>query len=207
MSLEGFPHRFLPPGDPGERLTLLALHGTGGDEHSLLELAITMIPGASVLAPRGNVREGGANRWFRRIAEGVFDEADIRLRVPELAAFVAEACRTYDRNPEQVVAIGYSNGANMAAATMLLSPGTLRGALMYRAMLPLRPMPLPDLDGKDALVVSGNADPMGPLPSAESLVRVLSESRARTRHEILPTGHGLVTPDVDLGRQWLRGLG
>ena len=202
----GFPHRFLPAGDPAERLTLLALHGTGGDENSLLELAITMCPGASVLAPRGPVIEHGASRWFHRFAEGVFDEEDIRRRVPDLAEFVAEACRVYDRNPEWVVAVGYSNGANMAAAALLLSPATLRGALMYRAMLPLRPTQMTDLEGKDALVVSGTADPMGPLDSAESLVRVLSESRARVRHEVLPTGHGLVTPDVDLGRLWLRSL-
>lgn len=196
----------MPPGDPAERLTILALHGTGGDENSLLELAITMHPGASVLAPRGPVSEYGANRWFKRFGEGVFDEDDIRARTPELATFVAEACRAYDRNPEWVVAIGYSNGANMAAALMLLAPETLRGALMYRAMMPVGSPTLPDLNGKDALVVSGNADPMGPLESATTLVRALSESGARTRHEILPTGHGLVTPDVDLGRQWIRSL-
>lgn len=206
MSELAFPHRFFPPGNPAERITLLALHGTGGDENSLLEFAVTMYPGASVLAPRGPVSEGGASRWFRRFGEGVFDEADIRRRTPELATFVADACRAYDRNPEWVVAIGYSNGANMAAALMLLAPQTLRGALMYRAMLPVRPTEMPDLNGKDALVVSGNADPMGPLDSAASLVRILSESRARTRHEILPTGHGLITPDMDLGRLWLKGL-
>lgn len=201
-----FPHRFLPPGDPAERLTILALHGTGGDENSLLELAVTMIPGASILAPRGPVIEYGASRWFRRFAEGVFDEEDIRSRTPELATFVADACRVYDRNPEWVVAMGYSNGANMAAALLLLTPQALRGALMFRAMLPLRPETLLDLTGKEALVVSGSDDPMGPLDSATSLVRVLSESGAKTRHEILPAGHGLVTPDVDLGRQWLRSL-
>ena len=206
MSVLNLPHRFLPPGDPAEGLTILALHGTGGDENALLELAVTMHPGASVLAPRGSVNEAGAARWFRRHAEGVFDEEDIRLQVPRLAEFVAEACRAYDRNPARVVAIGYSNGANMAAATMLLAPETLRGALMYRAMLPLTPDPLPDLAGRDALIVSGSHDPMGPLPSAEALGRLLSESRATVRHEILPGGHGLVTPDVDLGRLWLRGL-
>lgn len=207
MSKLALPHRFLPPGNPAERITLLALHGTGGDENSLLEFAVTMHPGASILAPRGSVTEYGASRWFRRYAEGVFDEEDIRLRAAELATFVADACRAYDRNPEWVVAIGYSNGANMAASLLLLSPETLRGALMYRAMLPLTPTPLPDLTGKDALVVSGNADPMGPLESATGLVRLLSESGARTRHEVLPTGHGLITPDVDLGRLWVKGLG
>lgn len=206
MSELSFPHRFMPPGDPAERITLLLLHGTGGDQDSLLELGVTMCPGASILAPLGPVIEHGASRWFRRFGEGVFDEEDIKARVPVLAKFIGDACRQYDRNPEWVVAIGYSNGANMAAALMLLAPQTLRGALMYRAMLPLRPSVIPDLEGRDALVVSGNADPMGPLDSAESLVRLLSESRARTRHEILPTGHGLVTPDVDLGRLWLKGL-
>ncbi len=202
----GLPHRFLPAGDPSEGRTLLALHGTGGDENSLLELAITMLPGAAVLAPRGRVREGGANRWFRRLAEGVFDEDDLRERAAELADFVAAACRAYDLNPDRVIAVGYSNGANMASATLMLHPEALRGALVLRGMLPLRPAPLPDLTGRDALIVSGADDPFGPLDSATDLARLLAESNARVRHEVLPVGHGLVTPDVDLGRQWLRSL-
>ena len=204
--IEGFRHRFLPAGDPAEGITLLTLHGTGGDEDSLLEFAITLRPGAAVLAPRGRVQEEGANRWFRRLGEGVFDEADLRIRAAELAGFVAEACARYDRNPDRVVALGYSNGANMALGLLLLHPESLRAALALRTMLPLRPEPLPNLGGKDALIISGANDPFGPLASATEAARLLREANARIRHEILPVGHGLVTPDVDLGRQWLRGL-
>ena len=194
-------HRFEPgAGKQG----LLLLHGTGGDEHDLIDLGRTIAPGAPLLSPRGQVREGSANRFFRRMAEGVFDIADLKARTQALADFVAEAGKTY--GSEQPVALGFSNGANIAASLLLLRPEVLSGAILLRATLPFEPDSLPDLAGKPVLILSGQADPMAPAAKVERLATLLRQAGADVRHEFLPAGHGLLQRDLALAQAWWAGL-
>src|SRR5260370_5801989 len=152
-------HRFEPGADPTSPPVLL-LHGTGGDEEDMLPLGREIAPGAALLSPRGNVLEGAMPRFFKRFREGMFDEDDVRRRANELADFVAEARRAY--GIAAPVALGYSNGANIAAAVLLLRPDTLIGAILMRAMAPLANPPRPDLSGVVALILSGSSDPIVP---------------------------------------------
>ena len=194
----GFHHRFVP----GSGTPLLLLHGTGGDENDLLPLGRTVAPDSALLAPRGPVLENGMPRFFRRLSEGVFDEADLRARAADLAAFVAAARARYGLPAP--LALGFSNGANIAAALLHLHPGTLAGAVLLRAMVPLTEPPPADLAGKPVLVLSGAMDPIVPEASAARLVRQLGAAGARVEHQVLPAGHGLSQADVSLAARWLR---
>jgi phospholipase/carboxylesterase len=186
-------HRFEPGPDPTLPPVLL-LHGTGGDENDLVPLGREIAPGAALLSPRGNVLEGNMPRFFRRFREGLFDEDDVRRRAGELADFVAEARGAYGLGPP--VALGYSNGANIAAAVLLLHPETLAGAILLRAMAPLAESPKPDLSGVPVLILSGLNDPIAPRASAEKLAATLAAAGARVEREDLPAGHGLTQNDV-----------
>ncbi|MEX1159153.1 MAG: alpha/beta hydrolase, partial [Thermomicrobiales bacterium] len=161
MSAElGFVHRWVA-GDADAALpTLLLLHGTGGNENDLLSLGSLLLPGASVLSPRGKVSENGASRFFRRLAEGVFDVEDLIARTYELADFVGAAAKQYGFDPGNVVAVGYSNGANIASSMLLLRPGTLAGAVLLRPMVPLEPDSPPDLSGTPVYLGAGRLDPI-----------------------------------------------
>ena len=149
----GFIHRFIPATQPGKP-PLLLLHGTGGNENDLLPLGAQLSPGAALLSPRGKVLENGMPRFFRRLAEGVFDLADLKVRTAELTDFIAAARKAYGLDAP--VAVGFSNGANIAASLLLTRPQALRGAVLLRAMLPFEPEPLPDLAGKPVLLLSGD---------------------------------------------------
>lgn len=195
-----FVHRFEPSDDPSAR-TLLLLHGTGGNESSLLGLGRALAPRAALLAPRGKVLENGMPRFFRRFAEGVFDEADLRERAGELAAFVSEARTTYGL--PSPVALGFSNGANIAAAVLLLHPDVLAGAILLRAMAPFTEAPAAELRGKPVLLLSGSADPIVPEETAARLVAQLEGSGAHVEHHVLPAGHELTHADMDLTQAWL----
>lgn len=195
-----FIHRF----EPGNRLgapPILLLHGTGGDENDLLPLGNAIAPGSALLSPRGKVLEHGMPRFFRRLAEGIFDEADVRRRANELADFVAEARQRYE-----LVApfgLGYSNGANIAAAMMMLRPEALAGAILLRAMVPLRNPPETDLAGVPVLIVSGQYDPIIPPSNSAALAAMLKTASASVQQSVLPLGHGLSQDDVMIGRAWL----
>ena len=196
-------HRFEPATAPG-RPPLLLLHGTGGDENDLLPLGRMIAPGSALLSPRGKVLEGGAPRFFRRLREGVFDEADLVRRANELADFVAEARKAYGLSAP--VAVGFSNGANIAAAVLLLRPEALAGAALLRAMVPLADPPAEELTGKPVLILSGAMDPIVPAENAARLAASLQAAGAAVEHRTLPTGHGLSQSDVTLARAWLEQL-
>jgi len=200
-----FIHRFEPARDAGSP-PLLLLHGTGGDENDLLGLGKMISPGSALLSPRGRVLEHGMPRFFRRLAECVFDEEDVRRRALELGDFVAEARRHY--GIAAPVAIGFSNGANIAAALLLLKPDVLAGAVLLRAMVPLSDPPntdqaKPELGGKPVLLLSGQADPIVPSSNSAKLAALLSDAGARVDHNVLPAGHQLSQADVTLARKWI----
>ena len=186
-------HRFEPGADPILPPVLL-LHGTGGDENDLVPLGREIAPGAGLLSPRGNVLEGAMPRFFRRFREGLFDEEDVRRRAGELASFVAEARRAYGL--DRPLALGYSNGANIAAAVLLLHPKILAGAILLRAMAPLAEPPKPNLAGVPVLILSGLNDPIAPRSSADKLTAALTAAGARVERDDLPAGHGLTHADV-----------
>jgi phospholipase/carboxylesterase len=199
----GFAHRFVPATAPGLP-PLLLLHGTGGDENDLLPLGRTLLPGAALLSPRGAVLENGMPRFFRRLAEGVFDEADIRRRAADLAGFITAARTAYGLAAP--VAVGFSNGANIAAALLMLHPEVLAGAVLLRPMVPLRETPPVDLAGRPVLMLSGAADPIVPASNAGSLAERLRTTGAAVTHETLPVGHGLSQTDVTQAVTWLKRL-
>jgi phospholipase/carboxylesterase len=197
---ESFIHRF-QPGSVTGAAPLLLLHGTGGDENDLLPLGAALAPGAALLSPRGQVLEHGMPRFFRRLAEGVFDEDDVRRRAAELGAFVTEARQRHGLAAP--IAVGFSNGANIAAALLLTQPGVLAGAVLLRAMVPLSEPPAIDLKGKPVLILSGAADPIVPAANAAKLAAQLSQAGAEVTHRTLPAGHQLSQADVNLARDWL----
>jgi predicted esterase len=197
-----FIHEYRPATDPGAPVLLL-LHGTGGNEHDLLPLADQLISGAGVLSPRGQVLERGMPRFFRRLAEGVFDIEDLRVRAAELAAWIAAAAAHYELDPSRIVAAGFSNGANIAGAVVLLSPGTLAGALLFRAMVPLVPDPLPALPHTPVLVSSGRSDPLVSAEETGRLVSLLRASGADVTQKWQDTGHAFAPGDIADARAWL----
>ena len=198
----GFEHVFKAPASV-DAPTLLLLHGTGGNEHDLLPLAESLAPSGGVLSPRGKVLERGMPRFFRRIAEGVFDLEDLQLRTHELARFVETAASHYGFDRGHVVAVGFSNGANIAASTLLLEPRLLAGAVLFRAMVPIVPDPLPKLPGTPVFMSNGRTDSLIPAPEAQRLADILSRCGATLTIEWQPGGHQLTRPDVDQAREWL----
>jgi phospholipase/carboxylesterase len=198
----GFVHIYEPPTTPAAE-TFLLLHGTGGNERDLLPLGRMLAPGARMLSPRGQVLEQGMPRFFRRLAEGVFDEEDVKRRAHGLADFVAAASARYAFDARRVIAIGYSNGANIASAMMLLRPATLAGAVLFRAMVPLVPDPLPHLDAR-VLISNGRIDPIVPAQETERLVHLLRSGGAAVDLRWQSAGHQLTQTDVSTARNWLQ---
>ena len=197
-----FTHSFTPGADPS-RPTLLLLHGTGGNEHDLVPLGAALAPGANLLSPRGKVLENGMPRFFRRLAEGVFDEDDLRRRAEELADFVAAAATHYKFDPSRVTAVGYSNGANIASAVLLLRPGTLRATVLFRGMVPFVPDPLPATRAR-VLISNGRADPIVSPAETERLAALLRSAGADVDVRLHSAGHGLTQADLTAAQAWLR---
>ncbi len=195
-----FIHRFVP-GSSGR--TLLLLHGTGGNENDLLSLGRELDSEAALLSPRGKVLENGAPRFFRRLAEGVFDEEDLIRRAHELADFVEAAAAHYSLDATQIVAVGYSNGANIASAILLLRPGVLSGAALLRAMVPLRPEHLRQLNRAPVLVASGDYDPIVPAENARELIALLRRAGADVTVFFEDAGHNLTNETLAMTRRWL----
>jgi predicted esterase len=186
--------------------TLLLLHGTGGTERALVSLGHELDPDASLLSPRGKVLEDGMPRFFRRLAEGVFDLDDLRKRTHELADFVISAAEHYEIDNRYIVAVGYSNGANIAASMLLLRPEVLSAGILFRAMVPLILEQQPDLSSKSVFISAGSFDPIVPTSQTKQLAELLQAAGADVTIRFLQSGHQLMPDDVDLARQWLADL-
>jgi predicted esterase/catechol 2,3-dioxygenase-like lactoylglutathione lyase family enzyme len=202
----GFVHRYVPPLAGAELaggITLLLLHGTGGDEEDLLPLGRALLPGAGMLSPRGKVLERGAPRFFRRLAEGVFDQEDLAKRTVELAEFIEASARTYSLDPTGMVAVGFSNGANIAASLLLRRPGMLRGAVLLSPMVPFEPEASPDLTGTAIFIGAGRADPIVPVGQVERLAEIFTRAGAAVTIHWEPGGHQLVEGEVAAAREWI----
>jgi phospholipase/carboxylesterase len=193
------PHVFLPADDVATGPPLLLLHGTGGNEHDLLPLRDHLSPGAAVLSVRGTVLENGMPRFFRRIREGVFDEDDLRHRADDLAEFVVKASEAYRIEEGSLVAVGFSNGANIASAMLLARPDLLAGAVLLAAMVPYAEPPSVDLDETLVIISNGDRDPMINTEVTQQLADQLRERRAEVVELPHPGGHQIypaVLPEI-----------
>jgi predicted esterase len=199
----GFIHRFVPAKDSGSDETLLVLHGTGGDENDLIGIGQAIAPGAAILSPRGNVLENGAPRFFRRLAEGVFDPKEVRSRAEELARFIRAAAVSYGLDTAKIFALGYSNGANVASTVMLVEPGVLQAAILFRPMLVYEPTEENDLDGSSVFISAGRMDPIVPTESVERLVKLFESAHADVTLKWQLAGHSLVPSEVREAADWL----
>ena len=199
-----FQHQFLA-GNSGEK-TVLALHGTGGTERDLVGLAQKLFPGASVLAPRGNISERGAARFFARHAEGVFDLESLHHETAKLASFVEDAAQNYGFDAANVWALGFSNGANIAASLLLSHPHVLKGAVLLRAMTPFSPERVPDLRGKSVFLASGQYDPIVEISDVAGLADLLRNGGADVKHEIVAADHGLVGHEIETIAEWVKAV-
>jgi predicted esterase len=195
-----FIHEFVPG---ISNRTLLLLHGTGGNERDLIPLGRELDPNASLLSPRGKVLENGMPRFFRRLAEGVFDLEDLKNRTNELADFVAAAAQHYGFAADKVVAAGYSNGANIAASMLLLRPEILSAAILFRAMVPLVPDKQPKLSSVRVWIGAGTDDPIIPTSETKRLAEFLRKAGADVTIRHFPTGHQLTRQDLEAARDWL----
>ncbi len=199
-----FVHRFVPALEIADADTLLLLHGTGGDESDLLPLGMLLAPNANLLSPRGKVLEQGMPRFFRRLAEGVLDVPDLIVQALALAGFVSDAAAAYGFDPARVTAAGFSNGANIAGAMLLLHPGVLRAAVLLHPMVPLVPDALPALVGTPVFIGAGRQDPLVAVAETERLAALLRSAGAAVTVNWQPSGHALTREEADAAASWLQ---
>lgn len=201
--VDHYAHVFEPGAAP-QAPALLLLHGTGGNERDLLRLGRALSPGSALLSPRGQVSERGANRFFARLAEGVFDPAEVTQRTHELADWIAAAAAKYSLDPVRLTAVGFSNGANIAATLLQLRPESLGGAVLIRPMVVLdQPAAPGSLAGKRALLLNGNVDPIVPLDHPPRLAAHLRAGGADVAQQFLPASHNLTPADVAAAQTWI----
>lgn len=196
-----FIHEFVPG---SSARTLLLLHGTGGNERDLIPLGRELDPNASLLSPRGKVVENGMPRFFRRLAEGVFDLEDLKERTHELTDFVIATANHNKVDINQMIAVGYSNGANIAASMLLLRPEVLSAAVLFRAMVPLIPETQPNLSGARVFIGEGTSDPIVAASEAKQLTELLRGAGADVTIRFFQSGHELTPEDIHAAREWLR---
>ncbi len=194
------------PAASADKPTLLLLHGTGGDEHDLIPVGRALIPGAGLLSPRGKILERGMPRFFRRIAEGLFDLEDLKVRTNELAEFVTRAADHYGFDSSRVIAVGFSNGANIAASLLLLRPGILPAAVLFSPMVPIEPDTRPALQGVKVFISGGRQDRMVDPANTQKLAELLRESGADVTLRWTNGGHSLTPDDVEAGAKWITNL-
>jgi phospholipase/carboxylesterase len=196
-----FIHEFVPG---SSKRTLLLLHGTGGNERDLIPLGRELDPNASLLSPRGKVLENGMPRFFRRLSEGVFDLEDLKKRTHELADFAIAAAKHYKIDIKNMIAVGYSNGSNIAASVLLLRPETLGDAILFRAMVPLIPESQPDLSTVRVWIGAGSMDPIVPASETKQLAELLRNAGADVTVRFFQGGHALTPEDIHAAQEWLR---
>jgi predicted esterase len=204
LRVAAFKHEFWRPDeglDTGQ--TIVSMHGTGGNEKDLMGLSRRISANSAIISPRGKILENGQARFFRRFAEGEFDEHDVIRRAHELADFVVSAATRYGRSPERIVALGYSNGANIAAAILLLRPEVFSKAVLLRPMLPLLSPPEANLTEKKIIILNGSYDTVIPQESKEKLGLLLERMGASVEVVSLDAGHELTANDLDLASRWL----
>ncbi|WP_281864671.1 alpha/beta hydrolase [Planomicrobium okeanokoites] len=194
-------HIFKAGKDP-KRPVLLLLHGTGGTENDLLPLAAHIDPEASVLSVRGNVSENGMPRFFKRLSEGVFDMEDLKLRTEELYQFIADSAEQYGFDRTNVTAVGYSNGANIAANLLFTYDDALRAAILHHPMVPNRDTELPALNGTPVFIAAGTNDPICPAQESEDLEKLLQDAGADVELHWENQGHQLTMPEVEAAKVW-----
>jgi phospholipase/carboxylesterase/glyoxalase family protein len=197
----GFVYKFVP--SVGSRTTLLLLHGTGGDENDLLPIGHQLLPGAALLSPRGRVLENGRPRFFRRLAEGVFDLEDLAIQTEALAQFIKQAAGEHDFETRGVVAVGYSNGANIAGSLLLTEPHLLTAAVLFRPMVPFVPDSPPELKNVVALLAAGRKDPIASPQQISALTKILESGGARVSTHWHDGGHELAQDDLEAAKKWL----
>jgi phospholipase/carboxylesterase len=202
MGAQSFRH-FYQPATGATSYSLLMLHGTGGDEHDMVPLAEAILPGAGIISPRGQVIENGAPRFFRRFAEGVLDVEDWRERSEALADFLASICAEHEISATTLVAVGYSNGANIAQGLLLLRPEVLAGAILLRPMFVTDDVPVKDLGGRPILLLGGTHDPITPAEDLPQIAQQLQKRGAHVTIKRVQAFHGLVQDDLVLARRWL----
>ena len=200
-----FIHRFISANSKAKKssLTLLLLHGTGGTEDDLIPLGNELRPDASILSVRGKVLENGMPRFFRRLEEGVFDLEDLKMRTDELADFILKSSSIYDFDLKRLIAVGYSNGANIGASVLLRRPEVLAGAILFRAMVPFIPDVLPDLSKKSIILLEGLRDPIVSKQEAESLLKIFNKAHSNVTIKWQGSGHNLTQEDIDSAKKWL----
>jgi predicted esterase len=198
-----FIHNFIPGTKPA---TVLVLHGQGGDENDLLPVARALAPGAAFLSPRGKAVENGAARFFARVSRDEFDETEVRSRSRELAEWIGESVAKYSLDGSKIYALGFSNGASIAASVMLLHPGAIAGGLLLRPRTIIEPAELPDLNGAPVMVIAGEHDDKMPPGAAEHLARLLGRAGATVDLGIADAGHELTPRDFAAGKNWFTAL-
>ena len=181
--------------------TLLLLHGTGGDERDLLPIAEIIDPVANILSVRGQVLENGSNRYFKRLAMGVFDLEDLVFRTKRLKEFVDWASDHYDFDRSQVIAVGYSNGANIAGSILFHYKDALKKAMLFHPMVPIR-KELPDLMGVDVFISAGKSDSICPSEESQELFDLLSAAKANVVLAWQPGGHRLSMEEIVEAKAW-----
>ncbi len=201
-ALKKYVHRYLPPQGEDPR-TLLMLHGTGGDENDLIQLGQMLAPDAGLLSPRGTVLEHGAARFFARLSEGVFDVDDLHARTKDLISFLGAAAHKYAFDASKVVAVGFSNGANIASSVLLTSPRTFSEAILFRPMVPYIPAQPVVLTGKRIFIGAGEDDPIVPRDHPYRLAELFQLCGATVTTVWQPGGHTLTRADVNKAYEWL----
>ena len=190
--------------ETNKKLTLVLLHGTGGNGEDLIFLGKELEPNASILSPRGKVLENGMPRFFKRLAEGVFDIEDLKFRTHELADFIQKCSLHYKFDLKQTIVVGFSNGANIAASILLLRPDILQGAILFRAMVPLIPdEPLPNLSSKKILLSAGLNDPIVAKTETENLFRLFQKTNADITLKWQHSSHNLIQEDLVIAKEWI----
>lgn len=198
-----FIHRYIPATRPDEERTLLLLHGTGGNEDDLIPLGETILPGAAILSPRGRISENGMPRFFRRFAEGVFDLDNLREETQALADFVKSSAERYGFDPAKVIAVGFSNGANIGSTLLFLRPEAVNEAVLIRTMVTLEDVQPSGLEGKRVFISSGRFDPIVPVENVAKLASLLEDGGADVTHHWVETGHNLTRGEIDAITDWL----